>query len=227
MPDGMGSSGPHTKPYDRCRLVVSVRTSPKKRDLQHTESRLSRSEKIFFPIGAVLTIVVFGFAAEIAWLAIAATGAAVHGVYGNLADVATPHALLRRDRRSWLILGFTGVLYGIAGGLVLGTALGRAIGTFSGATSAGELGSLAGLVLGLCVSLGCIVSGVAWSHWRVSQLILVVRANIPLRLMSFLQDAHKRGILRQSGTVYQFRHLELQHRLATKGNRINRGGPNG
>jgi hypothetical protein len=184
-------------------------------------------KKIFFPIGAVLTIVVFGFAAEIAWLAVAATGAAVHGVYGNLADVATPHALLRRDRRSWLILGFTGVLYGIAGGLVLGTSLGRAIGTLSGATSAGELGSLAGLVLGLCVSLGCIVSGVAWSHWRVSQLILVVHANIPLRLMSFLQDAHQRGILRQSGTVYQFRHLELQHRLATKGNRINRDRPNG
>jgi NACHT domain len=184
-------------------------------------------KRIFFPIGAVLTIVVFGIAAEIAWLTIAATGAAVHAVYGNLADVASPHALLRRDRSSWLILGFTGTLYGIASGLVLGTALGRAIGVLSGITSAGELGSLVGLLLGLCASLGGIVSGVAWSHWRVSQLILVMRANLPLRLMSFLQDAHQRGILRQAGSVYQFRHLELQHRLATKGDCINRGGPNG
>ena len=34
--------------------------------------------------------------------------------------------------------------------------------------------------------------------------------------MDFLTDAHKRGVLRQAGAVYQFRHVELQHRLATK-----------
>jgi len=32
--------------------------------------------------------------------------------------------------------------------------------------------------------------------------------------MSFLADAHRRGVLRQAGAVYQFRHIELQHRLA-------------
>ena len=32
----------------------------------------------------------------------------------------------------------------------------------------------------------------------------------------YLVDAHKRGILRQAGAVYQFRHIELQHRLATR-----------
>ena len=34
--------------------------------------------------------------------------------------------------------------------------------------------------------------------------------------MSFLADAHRRGVLRQAGAVYQFRHIELQHRLATR-----------
>jgi hypothetical protein len=34
--------------------------------------------------------------------------------------------------------------------------------------------------------------------------------------MRFLADAHQRGILRQAGAVYQFRHIELQHRLATR-----------
>jgi hypothetical protein len=34
--------------------------------------------------------------------------------------------------------------------------------------------------------------------------------------MDFLADAHRRGVLRQAGAVYQFRHIELQHRLATR-----------
>jgi hypothetical protein len=34
--------------------------------------------------------------------------------------------------------------------------------------------------------------------------------------MEFLADAHQRGILRQAGPIYQFRHIELQHRLAAK-----------
>jgi hypothetical protein len=34
--------------------------------------------------------------------------------------------------------------------------------------------------------------------------------------MDFLADAHKRGVLRQAGAVYQFRHIELQYRLANR-----------
>ena len=36
---------------------------------------------------------------------------------------------------------------------------------------------------------------------------------MPWSFMKFLADAHQRGILRQAGAVYQFRHIELQHRL--------------
>ena len=35
-------------------------------------------------------------------------------------------------------------------------------------------------------------------------------------LVGFLDDAHKRGVLRQAGAAYQFRHIDLQHRLATR-----------
>ncbi len=31
-----------------------------------------------------------------------------------------------------------------------------------------------------------------------------------------IADAHQRGVLRQAGAVYQFRHIELQHRLANR-----------
>jgi hypothetical protein len=39
---------------------------------------------------------------------------------------------------------------------------------------------------------------------------------LPRSLMSFLADAHERGVLRQAGAVYQFRRIELQHRLAKR-----------
>jgi hypothetical protein len=32
--------------------------------------------------------------------------------------------------------------------------------------------------------------------------------------MAFLEDAHRRGVLRQVGAVYQFRHAKLQQYLA-------------
>jgi hypothetical protein len=35
--------------------------------------------------------------------------------------------------------------------------------------------------------------------------------------MDFLADAHQHhGVLRQTGAVYQFRHLDLQRRLTTQ-----------
>ena len=37
---------------------------------------------------------------------------------------------------------------------------------------------------------------------------------MPLRIIRFLEDAHRRGILRTVGTLYQFRHARLQDRLA-------------
>jgi len=40
---------------------------------------------------------------------------------------------------------------------------------------------------------------------------------LPRDLMAFLADAHEKlGVLRQVGPMYQFRHLELQHRLANR-----------
>jgi len=44
----------------------------------------------------------------------------------------------------------------------------------------------------------------------------VLRRGMPWSLMGFLADAHQRGVLRQAGAVYQFRHIELQHHLASR-----------
>jgi hypothetical protein len=42
-----------------------------------------------------------------------------------------------------------------------------------------------------------------------------LRGRLPWRLVRFLADAHEqRGVLRQAGAAYQFRHVELQRHLA-------------
>jgi hypothetical protein len=56
----------------------------------------------------------------------------------------------------------------------------------------------------------------AWPSYTLARLWLAFRGWLPWRLESFLDDAHQRGVLRQAGAVYQFRHIELQHRLATR-----------
>ena len=45
-------------------------------------------------------------------------------------------------------------------------------------------------------------------------LLLPLRGELPWRTRAFLRDAHERGVLRQSGAFYQFRHILLQELYA-------------
>ncbi|MCC2277741.1 NACHT domain-containing protein [Streptomyces sp. ET3-23] len=54
----------------------------------------------------------------------------------------------------------------------------------------------------------------SWPHYTIARLLLAARGKLPWRLQTFLADAHRLGILRQVGPVYQFRHAHLQHHLA-------------
>ena len=56
----------------------------------------------------------------------------------------------------------------------------------------------------------------AWPSYVLVREWLVLHRRLPWSLMDFLADAHQRGVLRQAGSVYQFRHIDLQHRLATR-----------
>ncbi|MEU6540139.1 NACHT domain-containing protein [Streptomyces sp. NPDC047000] len=80
------------------------------------------------------------------------------------------------------------------------------------------LGIGGGLALGLAAGLarGFYVGfrETAWAQFAVTKACLAMRDHAPWSLMAFLQDAHDRGILRQVGTVYQFRHIGLQRYLA-------------
>ncbi len=80
----------------------------------------------------------------------------------------------------------------------------------------------AGSGAGARVAVGAVSSGIAsfvfsaWPSCEIARIWLAMRHRLPWQLMGFLDDAHRRGVLRQSGAVYQFRHIELQHRLAAR-----------
>ncbi|KUL22083.1 NACHT domain-containing protein [Streptomyces regalis] len=69
-----------------------------------------------------------------------------------------------------------------------------------------------GLAYLSCV-LGSLVES-AWFGFALARGHVALRGDLPRRLMAFLDDAHRRGVLRQSGGVYRFRHVELRDRLA-------------
>jgi DNA-binding SARP family transcriptional activator len=100
-----------------------------------------------------------------------------------------------------------GVAYGLAGAVVGGVVYPHA------STLLGGL--LAGTVFGIAVGLAIFVSR-AWGSFIFARVWFAMRRRLPLRLMRFLADAHRRGVLRQAGAVYQFRHARLQDNLANR-----------
>jgi hypothetical protein len=122
-------------------------------------------------------------------------------------SATSPPAALAADRRTGAIAGAataatTGVLAGLMASIVDG----------DGAILTTLLAVLAAAVAG---AISCFEIA-AWSAYVVARIWLALRDQLPWPLMDFLADAHRRGVLRQAGAVYQFRHIELQHRLATQ-----------
>ncbi|MFD8995820.1 NACHT domain-containing protein [Streptomyces abikoensis] len=72
-----------------------------------------------------------------------------------------------------------------------------------------------GLISGLCVAIGYAFALSAWGQWVVfSRIWLPLTGRLPWAVVAFLEDAYQRGVLRQAGAVYQFRHARLQDHLA-------------
>jgi hypothetical protein len=149
-----------------------------------------------------------GGAAEVAAgavLGIGVEGVLIKGAQGDLTEATSPKAVLAQDRRAALLLV-------LAGGVVGGTAFGAGIAAVAGVV----LGVAAGVVAGAGLGLWLSTSQAMWPYYLLTVGWLAFSRRLPRSLMGFLADAHQRGVLRQVGAVYQFRHIELQHRLATK-----------
>ncbi|HXL19229.1 MAG TPA: hypothetical protein VN961_17075, partial [Streptosporangiaceae bacterium] len=116
--------------------------------------------------------------------------------------------------------GFAGALLGrFAFGYIGSLAYGLAAAAVGGLVfpRAGTLtaGFMAGAMFGLAAGLTVVLSR-AWGAFVLSRSWLALRGQLPPRLMRFLDDAHRRGVLRQVGGVYQFRHARLQDRLVNR-----------
>lgn len=115
-------------------------------------------------------------------------------------EVASPSQLLRLDRSAALARV---ILYAVVAIVLFLLTL-----SFDG--NANSLSWLFALpIIG-----GLMLLASASGAWLVCCVVLSMRRLLPLRIMSFLKEAHRRGVLRQAGGAYQFRHVFLQDRLA-------------
>ncbi|WP_414170182.1 NACHT domain-containing protein [Streptoverticillium reticulum] len=125
-------------------------------------------------------------------------------------DLATAMSSVKADRLISLISGAAcAVVFDIPDGIV------RALPSHSSdplrtTVFAAVMGVFHGGVLGAAVAL----AAHSWPHYTIARLLLAARGQLPWQLQAFLADAHRLGILRQVGPVYQFRHARLQHHLA-------------
>lgn len=144
--------------------------------------------------------------------------AGLERVPGNLEASVSPALVLKRDRASTIALCLVitvaaGLLIGIATFVASTTAL---LPDISPTSDAAIFGSVIGLTVAFAFGFALSGYGSAWPQWTFARQVLVVRRKTPQRLMTFLEDCHERGVLRQVGPVYEFRHIELQHRLASR-----------
>ena len=124
----------------------------------------------------------------------------------DLSSAASPPAALAADRR-------TGIDAGARVALAAGVVIGAIIDSDGYGATAATLSAIVSLAVAWAVG-GFVVA--AWPSYAIARMCLAMRHRLPWPLVPFLADAHQRGVLRQVGVVYQFRHIELQHRLANR-----------
>jgi hypothetical protein len=154
---------------------------------------------------------IFTYGTDIAPLigvAVGCAGALILGadVPRRITPPRSPLQSLMRDRSVFLSLAFgTMLILGVAVSIVAG--LGDSIQIWTGLVGALTYGTALG---------GFIAAGKAsWGRYAVARLGLLRKRQAPWGVMLFLSEAHQEyGILRQNGATFQFRHVDLQHRLA-------------
>ncbi|WP_026257635.1 helix-turn-helix domain-containing protein [Actinopolymorpha alba] len=158
---------------------------------------------------AALFGLTLGLAWGLTWVVMASFEAPV-----DISSAASPMNLLNANRRTVAVQSLIFGLVTCAGYTIVVVAL-------HGPWYGLAYGLSYGLVLGLGVGLGA-ASLTAWGTWMVfARVWLPLNGRLPWSLPAFLEDAYRRGVLRRSGAVYQFRHARLQDHL-TKAYRAGR-----
>jgi hypothetical protein len=153
---------------------------------------------------------IFGSAAGLVFGLMAALEAPL-----DVASAATPIGLLSSNRatvgRQILVLVPALTLAIALGGRLVVDLLQGLLGPMNWNLSDGFF---IGAVGGFGGAFSYALSFTAWGQWAVlSRIWLPLTGKLPWNTVAFLDDAYHRGVLRQTGAVYQFRHIRLQHHL--------------
>jgi hypothetical protein len=118
------------------------------------------------------------------------------------ANAANAISVLNRDRRAAFFNGFgVSTLFTLTFAVILSQRYPVA--------EALLVALVAGVIGGSGFTLGT-----SWAWFHGARIWLAIRGDLPWHLMAFLDDSHRRGVLRLSGATYQFRHGRLQDHLA-------------
>ncbi|WP_103342038.1 helix-turn-helix domain-containing protein [Amycolatopsis sp. CA-126428] len=162
-------------------------------------------------VNTLVSGLVFGLAAGAAFGLVAVLETPL-----DISSAASPGTLLRANRTTVLrqVLAF-GPLLALAiaaGGRIVVELLQGVLGPLAWSLTGGLV---VGAVGGLGGAVAYVFAFTAWGQWLVvSRVWLPLTGRLPWATAAFLDDAYRRGILRQAGAVYQFRHARLQDHLA-------------
>ncbi|MBO0804194.1 MAG: hypothetical protein J2P25_14110 [Nocardiopsaceae bacterium] len=119
---------------------------------------------------------------------------------------AGPLTLLAASRR-------TAVRGGLVVGIICGIGIGIVFRVFDGSDPTFMIVVIGAVAAGTAIG-GGVLSTTAWGQWLVfCRLWLPLTGKLPWRAHAFLEHAQRRGILRQAGGYYQFRHSRLRESL--------------
>ncbi|WP_327364287.1 hypothetical protein [Streptomyces sp. NBC_01296] len=133
-------------------------------------------------------------------------------------EATSPTGLLNTNRttvlRQALVLGVVFGLLILLGSWIMAGLLPRQIWGIPVVWTP-ALGLRSGILIGLGSALVAALALTAWGRWVIlARGWLPLTGRLPWAVSAFLEDAHRRGVLRRNGAFYQFRHTRLQHHLA-------------
>jgi hypothetical protein len=179
--------------------------------LKHRTGILVRNLMVGLGSGMVLFGLLAGLWLHLAGLLVMlATGLVFGLVAGLVRWVGTPSKTgwASTPRSTYKATRALAVMQVSIGGLVGGLGFGLVVGLGLGPVNV--LGAV--LCIGLWLGLEAMCSS-AWFSYILTSCRLAAAGKLPLRLIDFLDDAYRLGLLRITGPAYQFRHAEFHDHL--------------